>query len=124
MSEIEQEARAEEYRWALEDAIRAAMESRQGGLTPDLPRGPRAWGEPDGYWITTHVGPVADAVEQWAASRLTETVTEAKAAAWDEAIAAVAAWWQTPEDERGVIVNPYGTHPADRLLDDHDARSA
>ena len=29
-----------------------------------------------------------------------ETVTEAKAEAWDEAIAAVAAWWQTPEDER------------------------
>ena len=59
-----------------------------------------------------------------------KAVTEAKAAAWDEAIAAVAAWWQTPEDERGVIVNPYGTHPADRLLEDiqnggdHDARSA
>lgn len=47
-----------------------------------------------------------------------EAVTEAKAEAWDEAIAAVAAWWQTPEDERGVIVNPYGTHPADRLLED------
>ena len=25
---------------------------------------------------------------------------------------------ETPADERGVIVNPYGTHPADRLLED------
>lgn len=33
----------------------------------------------------------------------------ARAETWDEAIAAVFAWWAAPEDERpGLIVNPYG----------------
>lgn len=44
------------------DAIRAAMESRQGGLVPDSPSGARAWGEADGYWITMHTEPVLDAL--------------------------------------------------------------
>ena len=43
-----------EERWDALDAIAAAMDSRQGGLVPDVPRGARTWGEADGYWITMH----------------------------------------------------------------------
>ena len=104
MTGIEQEARAEAYRRFTGDTI---VDENTGETVPF---------DDYGYAETERKGFIAGAL--WAASRLTETVTEAKAEAWDEAIAAVAAWWQTPEDERGVIVNPYGTHPADRLLED------
>ena len=44
-----------------------------------------------------------------------------RAEAWDEGVKSVRDWWETPDDEKYVIFNPYGTHPADRLLDDINA---
>ena len=46
---------------------------------------------------------------------------DARAEAWDEGVKAVRDWWETPDDQKYVIFNPYGTHPADRLLDDINA---
>lgn len=48
-------------------------------------------------------------------------VAKIRAEAWDEGVKAVRDWWETPDDEKYVIFNPYGTHPADRLLDDINA---
>lgn len=45
-------------------------------------------------------------------------IAKIRAEAWDEGVKAVRDWWETPDDEKYVIFNPYGTHPADRLLDD------
>lgn len=36
----------------------------------------------------------------------------ARAEAWDEAIAAVFAWWAAPKDRRpSAVINPYGVNP-------------
>lgn len=48
-------------------------------------------------------------------------IAKIRAEAWDEGVKAVRDWWETPDDEKYVIFNPYGTHPADRLLDDINA---
>lgn len=48
-------------------------------------------------------------------------IAKMKADAWDEGVMAVRDWWEAPDDEKYVIFNPYGTHPADRLLDDINA---
>lgn len=61
--------------------------------------------------VVTHI---ADDVTAW----LAEHDTQVRAEVWDEAIAAVFKWWSTPEEDRGVIVNPYGLHPADRLMEE------
>lgn len=38
-----------------------------------------------------------------------QALREARAETWDEAVAAIFAWWSAPESERpGLIVNPYG----------------
>ena len=62
------------------------------------------------YWYILAAGSTA------APGEFDRMVKAVRAETWDEAVAAVFAWWSTPEDERGVVVNPYGMHPADRLM--------
>jgi len=40
---------------------------------------------------------------------MTDELRKARAEAWDEGVAAVFAWWATPEEDRPLgIVNPHG----------------
>ena len=109
------EALRREFEYRIRTAVTYGLGRGKTGDTADLDVA---------GWIDREIGAAM------ASLTVSQALRAVKAEVWDEAIAAVAAWWQTPEDERGVIVNPYGTHPADRLLDDiqkgddNDARSA
>lgn len=55
-----------------------------------------------------------EAFDRWLAAHDAAVARESAASAWDEAVAAIFAWWSTPEDERPLaIVNPYGDGPTD-----------
>ena len=71
------------------------------------PQHRNASGEDWDRWLAAH-----DAAKraEWEAEHPdVAALREARAETWDEAVAAVFAWWSAPEGERpALIVNPYG----------------